>query len=493
MPVSSRISAFFLSGMYSQEMRIPKFDLPNELWFEIFQNLPRDALCNVHAVSSLFHDISHPLFFRDFNLDPDQHDPDEFIRRLDMYSSAPIAHFVRKLSISFQFGRWFRTRGDRCLTALNSPNPLIVPLLHSIPKFQSLRILECIFRYDSEVHFANLGLQALPHLEELRMHGGALYCPRTSPPSPTATKIRVAHFTFTAIPGIRLDRRGETPRSFLSMLDPETLRSLTLSPSYDCSPGAWLAYDRDIFATFRKLRTVTIGCDGPFLRQIHDFLVQLPALQELTLSGEFRRYTEFASPPEQTLATTLQSYTGPCEYIPVFLPGTACVRLAINACCTPEELRSTLEATPCTQAVTDLSLQFALTGVCAWTASQAHALFALFPRLETLWLGISDAPLDDDDLDVFDAAETFDPAALSDLPDSLSAALRAAGTLTQAAVEWDLACDTVCMLPDLHDLYDMLVHSAPKVGRILFEGGVRPDCRDGYESVDSSSDSVDSE
>ncbi|KAF8162199.1 hypothetical protein K438DRAFT_302134 [Mycena galopus ATCC 62051] len=456
-------------------------DLPNELWFEIFKNLSRDALCRVHRVSSLFHDISHALFFRDFTLDPDRHDlsSDEFIERLNMYSSVPIAKHVRRLSVSFQFGRWFRRSGP-LVTALDSPTPLLVPLLESIPSFQNLRVLECSFRFNSEVHFADIGLQALPGLQELRIHGGKLFCPRIPP----ASKIRVTHFTFTAIPGIALERRreSETPRSFLSMLDPETLCSLTLSPSYDCSPAAWLAYDCDLFANFRNLTSVNIGCDGPFLRQVHGFLAALPALQHLTLTGDYRRYTEFAPTPGESLSRGLQSYTGPCEYISMFLSETACARLTINACCTPDELCHALEDTPCTSAVTDLSMCLSLAGVCDWTAPVRF--FPLLPRLSTLRIGISDSPLDDDDLDVFDAAEVFDPAALSDFPDILGAVLRAPVELTQAVIEWDLHYETMGMLPAFDELHDMLQRAVPKVDALLFEGDVRADCSD--ESTQSS-------
>ncbi|KAJ6465011.1 hypothetical protein C8R45DRAFT_1219859 [Mycena sanguinolenta] len=459
-------------------------DLPNELWFEIFKHLSRDALRSVHGVSSLFHAISHALFFRDFVLDPDRHNlatSAEFIQRLNMYSSAPIANHVRRLSVSFQFGRWFR-RGGRSSTSLNSPNYLLLPLLQAIPCFRNLRVLECSFRLNSEIHFASLGLQALPSLEELHIRGGKLYCPRDL----TGSKIRVAHFFFTAIPEILLERRreGDTRRSFLSLLDPETLRSLTLSPTYDCSPAAWLAYDRDLFATFRNLSSVNIGCDGPFLRQVHAFLVQLPALQHLTLTGSHRRFTEFAPIPDgETLSSSLQSYIGPCEYIPTFLLGTSCTRLAINAYCTPDELRNALEDTSCTSVVTEISLRFSLAGACGWESPQE--LFALLPLLVALEIGISDFPLDDDDSDVFEAAETFDPAALSNLPGILDAVLRAPPGLRHAEIEWDLHSDTVRMLPDFEDLHHSLARAAPKID-VRFEGEIRPDCGESLTSSDGS-------
>ncbi|KAJ7034282.1 hypothetical protein C8F04DRAFT_1395546 [Mycena alexandri] len=456
-----------------------KCNLPTEMWFDIFRMLPVHALCSVHSVSFLFHDISHPLLFHDFNLDPDQHNlsPEEFIERLDMYSAEPIASHVRKLSVSFQFGRWFRARSGGFITALSSPTPLIAPLLQTILNFHNLRILECTFRFNSAVHFADLGLQDLPNLQDLRIHGGAPYCPYLIP----AKKIGVTHFSFTGIPSVGLEPR-QNMRSFLSILYPETLSSLTLSPSYDCSPALWLAYDRDLFSTFRQLRTVTIGCDGPFLRPVHDFLVQLPALQDLIMSGEYRRCTEFEPTDDgPSLPLGLQSYTGPCEYIPLFLSGTACTRLTINACYTPEDLARALETTSYTSAVTDLSLLLPFGPFCGWESPRS--LFIHFPRLATLRLIISDSPLDDDP-DMCDFTETFDPEALMLLPEILTAVLRAPTELTRAVIEWDLSCDIISMLPALEDLHETVVRSLPQARKIVFERGARTEGTD--ESTDTS-------
>ncbi|KAJ7646014.1 hypothetical protein DFH06DRAFT_581527 [Mycena polygramma] len=445
----------------------PSFELPTELWFEIFRNLPSSALCSLHAVSPLFHAITHPMFFRNLTLDPDQHPEHETEERLEMYTSDSIVKHVRSLSVSFQFGCW--SSQSAFSTALDSPCPLVAPLLLSIPRFKHIRLLECLFRFDSEVHFAHLGLETLPHLDELRMHGGALYCPTSLPPP---AKIRVTHFAYTAIPGIGPTHRHDTCRSFLSMLDPDALCALTLSPSNDSSPGAWLSSDRELYPTFRNLRSVSIGCDGPFLRPVHEFLAALPALRSLTLHGRYRRITEFAPEPGVVLRRGLRSYTGPCEYIPSFLPGTACKRLTVMGCVVPAELRAALEDTPCTGAVVHLTLCVLLAEACAWEAP--HLLFALFPRLETLRLGITDSPLDEDDLAVLEPMETLNPSALSDLTRNLSKALHAAGALTQAVIEWDLASETAHMLPNnLSEMRDALVADAPKVERVVFEGVVR--------------------
>ncbi|KAJ7768226.1 hypothetical protein B0H16DRAFT_1716249 [Mycena metata] len=247
---------------------------------------------------------------------------------------------------------------------------------------------------------------------------------------------------------------------------------------YDCSPAVWLAYDRDLFPIFRQLQTVTIGCDGPFLRPVHDFLAHLPTLQNLTLSGEYRRCTEFApTPASPTFSPGLQSYTGPCEYIPLFLPGTACTCFALNASCTPADLVHALGPAPgpYTRAVTDLSLLLPLAPFCG--LESPHAL-THFPRLATLRLVISNAPLEDDP-DIGDGVETVDAEALVDLPDILAAVLRAPTELAHAVIEWDLSCDVVGMLPALVDLRALV----PQV-RIVFERGVRAEGMD--ESTDTS-------
>ncbi|KAK7063537.1 F-box domain-containing protein [Favolaschia claudopus] len=448
------------------------FHLPNELWCEIFENLPREDLRQIHSVSSLFHDISHSIFFRDFILDPDRLDlaTDEVIERLALYTSASIATHVRKLKVSFKFGPGFRS-SSRNATAPISPSA-VSPLLRSIQSFKNVRILECEFRFGSEVHFDDLGLQSLPNLTELRVVGARLYCPRT----PTSSKIKVAHFSFSAIPEIVPDERGEadTRCSFLSALDPEALTSLTMSPSLHCSPGAWLANDSDLFPTFRNLQSVTIDCDGPFLRPVHAFLVQLPALQHLTLTGRFCRSTEFTPTPGCSLPRTLQSFTGPAEYIPLFLADTTCTRLAINACCRPDELYVTLLGTPlCVSAVTDFEVHLSLAGVCTWKAP--HQLFAAFPKLKTARIRISHPSFYDGGSGVSGPAETplFAPAYLPGLPCILVAALRACATLFCVVIDWDLRDLAPCLLPDFVALREILLNGlAPRIMDIGFEGNL---------------------
>ncbi|KAJ7218346.1 hypothetical protein GGX14DRAFT_390118 [Mycena pura] len=449
----------------AREMPLPSayIDLPNELWLETFRFLPRHELACVHSASRRFCALSHSLLFREFILDPDRHPAhglDEFLERLALYTAPRIAPHVHTLSVSFQSGRPARTRTR---TPLWSHSPLTEPLLNSLAAFSKLRILECAFRFNSEIHFSNLGLERLQPLEELRIEGGALYCATTPPPA----KIRVTHFVYTAIPGLMLDARrpDASPwrhRSFLSMLDPGALRALTLAPSFDCSPGAWLRFDCDLYATFVHLRTVDIECDGPFLRDVHAFLAALPGLEDLTIRGEFRLMTDLAAAGEPAcapgpLSRSLSVYTGPCEYIPVFLPQTACTRLKITGACTAEDLCAALARTDCTRAVTDLALLLPLGMLRAWPRAAVHTLLAHFPRLARLRVTVSDDPNDDDDdPDAF----AVDCVALEDLPDVLGAILGAPrGALECAVVEWDVSEATAAVLPDLQALRDALAYT----------------------------------
>nr|GAT61179.1 predicted protein [Mycena chlorophos] len=58
-----------------------------------------------------------------------------------------------------------------------------------------------------------------------------------------------------------------------------TLHTLTLIPSFDVSPGAWLALDHDLYESFTQLRKVEITVDGPFVAPVRDFVEALPCIR----------------------------------------------------------------------------------------------------------------------------------------------------------------------------------------------------------------------
>ncbi|KAJ6538115.1 hypothetical protein B0H19DRAFT_1382665 [Mycena capillaripes] len=70
--------------------------------------------------------------------------------------------------------------------SLQSPNPLVVPILRTIPIFRNLRVLSFLFPCNSEVDISRLGLDVLCGFQELYIIACSLYCPE----APT-TKIHV--------------------------------------------------------------------------------------------------------------------------------------------------------------------------------------------------------------------------------------------------------------------------------------------------------------
>ncbi|KAJ7059660.1 hypothetical protein C8F01DRAFT_1254576 [Mycena amicta] len=467
------------------------FDLPNELWTEVFQDLHRSILVCVHCVSRRFYAISHPILFRSLVLDPDRHAAvgnRDFLGMLDVYTAPHIRKYVRSLSVSFQFGRL--TRSQRVPGGGGMSTSLIDPMLQSIPRFTSLRVLECTFPANWTVDLTNLGLHALPMLDKLTISGCSLLCPVA--PIPSDKRIRVAHFAYTAIPGMhhqptqrRADQEsaGSDYRSFLSALEPTCLRELTLHPTFDVSPGAWLALDQDLHSSFTALRKVDITCDGPFLGPIRAFLSALPALQDIVLHGAFRNVRDVTldipvswdnnTSANDTVMRRVRTYTGPAEYLSV-LPVPALTSLTLTSANCFCEVNALLGRVS-TSTVKHLSLLLPLGHVHEWTDAfheqeePVRKFFrSKFPRLESLHLRASDNACDDEEkLDAFDVL--LDEVE-EDVPSALISILRAASEtesehiqLRHAVVDWNIAPATAAALPDLAGLLDRLVHAAPRV------------------------------
>ncbi|KAJ7135508.1 hypothetical protein C8R46DRAFT_1361977 [Mycena filopes] len=454
-----------------------KFHLPNEMWFEIFKNLPTHALRSVHGVSALFRDISHPLFFRDFTLDPDKysiHRDDELIARLGMYSSHSIAPHIRKLSVSFQLKSWLQTG---FITALSLPTPLVTPLLQTISHFRNLRTLECKFRSDAAVHFEDLGLQDLPHLRDLRIDGGGLLCP-IWPTQLPAQKISVTHFSYTSMPSITLFLPLRSLRFFLYMLDPSTLSSLTLSAAHNGCPAIWVGGNHDLCASFRALRTVAVECTDSSIHSMHWFLLRLPALEELTLRRPYRdRCTKFEPATDgPCLVRTLRAYSGPVEYLALFLRGTDCAQLTINAVCTPEELRHAVKAAGCTSSVLSLSLIIPVATLHLWDPPPSLFDDGLFPCLTALRVCVLAFPPDEDDGHAPRRERIIllssQPLLPKDFPARIAALFHGAPpSLEDTVIEWDVGerdITTANMLSGLKNFHAAVRPHLP--GKLVFEG-----------------------
>ncbi|KAF7329977.1 F-box domain-containing protein [Mycena kentingensis (nom. inval.)] len=456
------------------------FDLPNELWTEIFEYIPPTALVGVHLTARRFYALSHPILFRFLVLDPDHHAKKgnrNFLGILDAYTEPHVAKRVHRLAVSFLFRRL--TRSQR---SSGKVIPLKDAMLQRLPAFTNLRVLSCIFRSGEQV---DLGSLALPTLQKLTLSGCALICPAEVP----AEKLHIEHFAYTDIPIMGV-RNRDTPffRSFLSALDPAALKSLTLSPAFDSSPGAWLALDEDLYASFTSLRTVDITCDGPFLNPVRAFLAALPALEDLTLHGRSRNAREptldsaFGTLPSDTMRS-LRSFSGPVEYLPLVLPhAPKLASLAITSGHCFCVLRRTLAQVPKT--IRQLEFLIGMGVVHEWvdepelTSAHSHLvremLEAHFPRLERLTVRMSDDDrIDPENDEVFGVISR-------DFEEQVGAALKsilvpaAEQGLKEMVVDFDVHEITAAMLPDLEPLQEELLAAVkPRGVDVQFVGNVR--------------------
>ncbi|KAF7292686.1 F-box domain-containing protein [Mycena indigotica] len=474
------------------------FELPNELWTEVLADLPRSSLIHVRMVSRHFYALAHPVFFRSLILDPDHHASRgnrDFLGMLQLYTGPHIRKHVRDLSVSFRFARC--TRSQRCSGKVM---PLSGPMLAAIPTFSSLRTLECAFRPTETVDLSALGFHTLPMLDKLTITGGSIACPLQSDP---ASRLRVAHFAYTDIPGMEhvlqaqlAHHDGAGFRSFLSALDPAYLTALTLRPSYDVSPGAWLSLDAGVHPSFTRLATVDISVDGPFLGPVRSFLAALPALANVVLSGAFRSACDLSldtpawpQTPAPVAMTRVRRYTGPAEYLArLRLPNLTSITLTSAGCrCAIRGLFKRLDTTQ----VEELALMLPLGYIHEWVdlsfyedeeesicwrnREETDGVFGLFPRLRSLRLRVTDNA--EDDKDVLDAFDVLIDEIGADVPNALVSILREADTvkipLDHVVVEWDVAGATVAALPEMEGLFDVLQGVSERMREIEFKGGVR--------------------
>ncbi|KAJ7919902.1 hypothetical protein B0H13DRAFT_2320003 [Mycena leptocephala] len=227
------------------------FDLPTEIWVQIFQDLPRDAISNLFTVSTLFRAISFPLLFQELELTPYRIANQKVPNRLEFLSSDEIAPLVVKFSLHL---RLTGSGNTRAVIELDSPDELLAATFKAIMRFKNLRHLSCAFGDFLIVDISRLGFELLPSLDYLTIRGGAMYCPRTPPP----LRIRVKHFSYHH-PSIHSVRQDDRIRSFLPALDPQSLCSVAVH--FDrYAMVEWLKGTSDLLHSFRSLHSVSITC-----------------------------------------------------------------------------------------------------------------------------------------------------------------------------------------------------------------------------------------
>ncbi|KAJ6566885.1 hypothetical protein B0H19DRAFT_1258068 [Mycena capillaripes] len=284
--------------------------LPTELWFETFAVLPRRTLLSLHSTSQLFHGISRPLLFGDFDFHPfqiqegansrysNQNDVDRSIRRLEFWTSSPIAPFVRACT----FSAFCRSRDD--------PSPVFAAFFRLLPNLSSLQQLNCvIIKFD---RVAVEALCALPNLTRVQLTGCSL------DEEVTGLLLRVKSFFYVHIAGTR----SSGAHRWLSILDKGILYDLKL-PSAP-SPSLFLEGET---SDLPNVHTLLLG--------IKDWseiplLSKFPAVRSLqvpwcpSFSGEVGR--------RPILFAYLDEYDGPHEMLLFLDPRAAPTRLNIVPC-----------------------------------------------------------------------------------------------------------------------------------------------------------------
>ncbi|KAJ7145650.1 hypothetical protein C8R44DRAFT_755650 [Mycena epipterygia] len=109
-----------MSSPTSTALTVTSRHIPSEIWTEIFAQLPREVLMHVALTHGLFHRITRPLLFRDFEFHPyttipgyylthcppsrlslpDVEPVDYLLQRLQFWFSADIAPFVRTCRVT---------------------------------------------------------------------------------------------------------------------------------------------------------------------------------------------------------------------------------------------------------------------------------------------------------------------------------------------------------------------------------------------------------
>ncbi|KAJ7885540.1 hypothetical protein B0H14DRAFT_3128158 [Mycena olivaceomarginata] len=309
--------------------------VPNELWDAILKNVwdeddftarrySLSVLTNFSLACHIFHRISRPHIFSDFQftpygldddgaiLLPSRAEVDRCLERLAFFSSTEIAPFVRYCNISAReswecsfSSRWFAT---------DSAYILLDALFSRLGLFPGLQRLHAM-----GIHFTQARVDILCRLQSL-YELNIYWCPvapgehiQPSPRTLRISKFTMRHFTRTA-------RRGDD--YWISLLDPDHLHILHA----DFDPR-FMGLTAHHIPRFPDVHTLTAT-------------INLPTLSEtLTIMSKFPFTTMYM----MRFFPLLKEYSGPHRALPFFHPAIFLTRLHITERCRPEDLIARLQ------------------------------------------------------------------------------------------------------------------------------------------------------
>ncbi|KAJ7445929.1 hypothetical protein FB451DRAFT_792983 [Mycena latifolia] len=293
-------------------------ELPPEVWLQILRHLPRIALSVLSSVSPLFHALSVPLIFVQFQYHPSVYTEilqrgtrlQRELDRLAFWSSDEIAPHVRRCFVAIH---WAPVK-------LDAPNTLVDALFAAVSRFTNLRLLSCKFGLHP-VELLPLRVEGIALLDTLKIHGPRLA--RYDDES-TRRKLRVKHFSYTDIP---VPHPSPTRVSPFVLLDPAALCSLELAAGRPGGLEHFLA-DRRAMAACHNLHTLRLAFVDTDFARIHACIAPFPAVRVLIveLKGACRTDVDLRT----TLAPQLERYHGPAALLPLVLPGATPAHVGLS-------------------------------------------------------------------------------------------------------------------------------------------------------------------
>ncbi|KAJ6518286.1 hypothetical protein C8R47DRAFT_1232463 [Mycena vitilis] len=370
--------------------------VPDELWLEVFCNLPRETLKDVSLTYPTFRRLTRTLLFAHFDFHPYAFGADSALllppdaelailtERLGFWTSDEIAPFVRSCDITPM-----RPKLVSAFTKSTNPYVLLNIFFARMPCFSSLRRL--ITRYIDYTPLAMANLCRIPSLSSL--------FPDQFPgireePEPTANPHALALSSFALRHGVA---REDAIAHWIPSLQPEHLRELDLM----CNPVA-LGETIDAIPTFPRVHKLSLTMNLSRMLFIRAVMAKFPAVRVFTIRG----WGEVGDgdPPHGSVGRddampfpALEEYIGLDKTLSMFLPLPTLARITI------------LDGRPAGVIAQLQTARSPLANITAFTAQFWESLdglvlgtlLGLLPRLNELRIRIN-MEIDDDDIEVFE-------------------------------------------------------------------------------------------
>ncbi|KAJ7164442.1 hypothetical protein C8R46DRAFT_1099536 [Mycena filopes] len=353
--------------------------VPNELWLQVFSNLPQETLKDISLTYRLFSWITRPLIFThlDFHpycigananlLLPAQEHVDAAMERLNFWLSDEIGPWVRSCSIT----PWrpqgpVRSKWTWDSSPTSTPHVLLDVLFGHLAQLVGLQRLEAQGVYFTQTAITNLGL--LSALTTLRVER---FIVPGSEDIFDVTPRSLAISSFSIQTNVTLE---DGLAHWITLLRPDSLRQL----SVHCNLRLF-GQELDVVPIFPLVHTLAMTLNFAAMSHNLAVLAKFPNVESLSLSG----WGELSDcSHDAALLPALKTYVGPPAPLSLFLPRPNLTRLEIHYC-SPDLLMMHLPAHSALN-ITSLDAEFD-----RLSNTTLDALLARFPHLAELCLRVT--------------------------------------------------------------------------------------------------------